>query len=116
MKNEEQNANFKLIIRRSDAFTGATLKTNVLINNKNHGKVGHNSKIEINLPRIYTKIKLYNKIPLGRNIVKEFVVDPLMNNTVEVCVSYEMNMLAFIPPFTFLIPTSIIKTEICYFE
>jgi hypothetical protein len=116
MENNCDKSDFKLIIRRKAKLTGAALKTRIIINDVIRSSVTNNKKVEFNLPRKYTKVRLYNKVPLGRDIVKEIVIDPLINSTVEIRIYYKMNWLTLIPPLTFLIPTSSIKTEIKYFK
>jgi hypothetical protein len=105
---------FKLIISRTSNLVGSALKTNVIIDDKERSTVAYKSSSEFILPRKYTKVKLYNKVFLGRTVSKELVVDPVSNSIVEIDVSYKMNWIAMIPPFVWIIPVSTIITKIRY--
>ncbi len=113
---EQTRDTFRLVIRRAPKFTGMALKTRVLINGATQSKVAYNSSEEFVLPRNITQVKLYNIVPLGKDFVKEIVVDPMQNRVVEMTVTYKTNWLAMIPPLLFFIPTSHIIVEMVYFE
>lgn len=105
---------YKLIIERKSKFTGMALKTNVLINGSIEKTLSNGTSLEIELPRKFTSLKLSNKVALGKEICKEFVVDPVNNSEIKVLFYYKMNWIAMIPPLMYMMPTSTIITEIKY--
>lgn len=105
---------YKLIIERRSVLSGIALKTNILVNGEIKNKLSIGKSLELILPREFSRIKLFNKVPLGKEIVKEFVVDPVTNSEVRVVFYYKVNWMAMIPPLMYMMPTSSIITEIEY--
>jgi len=110
---KEENC-FKLLIRRKNSLVGLFLKTKILINGEILKKVSNGNCVEFELHKKFTQIKLYNKITLGKDICKEFVIDPMNNSEVIVFFYYKMNWISLIPPLMYFLPPSTIITDIKY--
>lgn len=105
---------FSLTIKRSSQATGAALISTIKIGNQIHDKLKVGQAKTYTLPMNTIEVVIYHKVFLGREVKKQFIIDPAGKPNVTVCFEYKMNWIAILPPLCFMMPTSKIITTISY--
>lgn len=112
---DKNGSTFTLTVQREPQVNGCLFRTSIQIAHVAADSIGSGQEKSYNLPREITKIKLYTQVPMGKDIVKELVVDPANKEKITVCFKYKTRWMDRIPLSCFFIQTShIIITSLCY--
>ena len=102
------------IQRQSGGICGLGMSTEVTIDGGNKRLFKAGDVQEYELPRKMTNIRLFNGVPVGKNIEDSFVLNPENHKILIITFSYKMNPKYFLPFGAFRHPQYLFDRKILF--